>query len=111
MLATSDVLSVVLFILGNAWIIAKVRQRVGTQRTHKFWRGFARIDQSKVIVGMHPELASWDPAGLAGVGDIKALIELEAIFVESGLGRLPGTGGLGSSGRSHSQRSTHFWSN
>jgi hypothetical protein len=95
MLSFSDRLAIGLWILGPilgfviGWIVKNVHQRVRTQLTRKFWRNFSRIKQTKVIVGVHRGFEDWDPAGLAGVGDVRALIELQAIFVESGLGRLP----------------------
>jgi hypothetical protein len=95
MLSFSDRLAIVLCILGSilgfviGWIAPKVHQWVRTRLTRKFWRKFSRIKQAKVIVGVHRRFESWDPAGLAGVGDVRALNELQAIFVESGLGRLP----------------------
>jgi hypothetical protein len=87
----SDDLAIVLFILGLliGWASPHIHQWWRTRLTRKFWKNFAVIDRSRVVLGVHPGFEDFDPAGLAGVGDVRALTELQAIFVESGLGRLP----------------------
>jgi hypothetical protein len=91
MLGTSDYIAFGLFILGYliGWASPRIRQSVKTKRTRMFWRAFAQAGQAKVILGGHRVYDDYERAGLAGVGDIKALLELEAIFLEGGLGRLP----------------------
>jgi len=74
------------------WASPRLRQRWRTRRARKFWKPFARLRRLRVIAGGHRgRLDGWEASGLAGIGDVKALTELQDIFVENHLGRLPTT--------------------
>jgi hypothetical protein len=79
------------YIIG--WASPRIRKQVRTRRARIFWRPFAELGHLQVIGGGHrgDYLDSWEASGLAGIGDVKAIIELQDIFSQNGLGRLPVT--------------------
>lgn len=87
----ANAVTIGLFIVGYiiGWLSPKATRTFRTRRTKTFWRRFADAEHSNVVVGMHRRLADVDPAGLMGAGCVKALLDLQAIFVETNLGRLP----------------------
>lgn len=85
--AVTITLFVLTYIIG--WATPVVARNIRTRRTKSFWRRFVDADHSNVVVGMHRRLADVDPAGLMGAGCVKALLDLQAVFVEANLGRLP----------------------
>src|SRR5690242_12633632 len=75
------------------WASPRIRQQVRTRRARRFWRPFAELDHLRVLCGGHrgKYFDSWEASGLAGIGDVNAIAELQDIFFINGLGRLPTT--------------------
>lgn len=76
------------YIIG--WVSPKIHQLVRTRRARRFWRPFSNIGNLQVVSGGHrgDYLDSWEASGLAGIGDVRAIDELQDIFFKNGLGRL-----------------------
>jgi hypothetical protein len=71
------------------WVAPKAHRWRRTRRTRKFWKPFSKRDQVSVIMGGDRSFPTFEASGLVGVGDVMALTELQAIFDENRLGRLP----------------------
>jgi hypothetical protein len=71
------------------WVAPQAHQWTRTRRTRKFWKPFSKLDQLSVILGGDRTRPTFEASGVVGVGDVKALTELQAIFYENRLGRLP----------------------